>query len=280
MALGAPLAPLALVAAVLIGVLAGPVAGLGLAAPHSEPASAFRTALDGAAARGRVLVAFDPDIGTYAEVRPAVRAAFAHLVAHGASLSVVSFSAEGRALAIAELDRLATGGVEATRLLDLGFRAGAEAGLVGAVHDVIPPGRSGALAEALRAGGGGIGAFDFVLLVGGTEIGPRSWVEQVSPRVRNVPVAAIVPTVLQPLAAPYLRTGQLSALLATARDDAAFVELVRADSSVAGREASTVRDLPPPPLALLLGMLLTLAVLGDAVARRLRGQARDDRASA
>lgn len=273
--LAARLAPLALVAAVLIGVLVGPVAGLGLAAPRSEPASAFHTALDAPAARGRVLVAFDPDIGTYAEIRPAVRAALAQLVAHGASLSFVSFSPEGRSLAIAELDRLALGGVESTRLLDLGFRAGAEAGLVGAVHSVIPASRGGALADALRAGGGGISAFDLALVIGGTEIGPRSWVEQVGPRVPDLPVAAIVPTALQPLATPYLRTRQIGALLATARDDAAFVDLVRADASVAGREASTVRDLPPPPLAILLGMLLTLGVLGDAVARRLRGQPRD-----
>lgn len=270
------LAPLGLVAAVLIGVLVGPLAGLGLAAPRSEPARAFQIALDASTARGRVLVAFDPDIGTYAEIRPAVRAALAQLVAHGASLSFVSFSPEGRALAIAELERLGAGGVETTRLLDLGFRAGAEAGLVGAVHSVVPTGSGGALADALRAGGGGIGAFDLAVVVGGTEIGPRSWVEQVSPRVPDLPVAAIVPTALQPVAAPYLRTAQLEALLATARDDAAYVDLVRADGTVAGREASTVRDLPPAPLAILLGMLLTLAVLGDAVARRMRGQPRDD----
>ena len=268
--IGPRLAPLALVLVVAIGVAVGAVDGLGLGAPASVPARAFQATLDGTDARGRVLVAFDPDIGTYAEIRPAVRAALAQLAGHGASLSFISFSAEGRALAIAELARLERGGVESTRLLDLGFRAGAEAALIAAVRSAVPAGASGALAEGLRADGGGLGAFDLALVVGGTDIGPRSWVEQVAPRARDLATVAIVPTVLAPLTAPYERSGQLQAVLGTTRDDAAYVALVLADPTVAGRDATTVEDLPPAALPILLGMLLTLGALADAIATRLR----------
>ncbi len=268
--IGPRLAPLTLIAVIVIGVVVGSVGGLRLGAPRSAAAWAFQAALDGAVARGRVLVAFDPDIGTYAEIRPAVRAALAQLAAHGASLSFISFSPEGRALAVAELDRLGRGSVQASHLLDLGFRAGAEAGLIGAVRSAIPDAASGALADGLRADGGGVAAFDMTLVVGGTEIGPRSWVEQVAPRVPQLRALAIVPTVLEPLAAPYARSGQLAALLATTRDAAAYVDLVRGDPTVAGRPATTISDLPPAALPILLGMLLTLGALADAIAARFR----------
>lgn len=271
--LGARVAPLALVLVVVIGVVIGSVEGLGFGAPASVPARAFQAALEAADARGRVLVVFDPDIGTYAEIRPAVRAALAALAAHGASLSFISFSAEGRALAIAELGRLEAGGVESSRLLDLGFRAGAEAGLIAAARSAIPAAARGALADGLRSDGGGMDAFGLALVVGGTDIGPRSWVEQVTPRVPGLPTVAIVPTVLEPLAAPYERSGQLRAVLGTTRDAAAYVELVRADATVAGRPATTIEDLPPAALPILLGMLLTLGAFADAIAARLRAAA-------
>ena len=78
--------------------------------------------------------------------------------------------------------RLQDGGVESSRLLDLGFRAGAEAGLIAAARSAIPASARGALADGLRSDGGGLAAFDLALVVGGTDIGPRSWVEQVAPR--------------------------------------------------------------------------------------------------
>ena len=264
----AGLGPLGFLIVLAVGVSIGRLDGLALGVQQSEPAAAFQSALDVPSARGRVLVAFDADIGSYAEIRPAVRAALAEVAGHGASLSFVSFSPEGRALALGELDRLSGGGVEDTRLLDLGFRAGAEAGLIGAVRSIVPASASGTLADGLRDGGGGIAAFDLVLIIGGTEIGPRSWMEQVAPRLPALPTVAIVPTVLQPLAVPYLRTEQLTALLASTRDDAAYVELVRGDPGLAGREATTITDLPPSALPILLGMLVTLGALAEAIARR------------
>ena len=59
-----------------------------------------------------VLVGFDPDLGTYAEVRPTVRVLLEDLLARDARLAIVSLTAEGRALAIAERARLLEDGVD------------------------------------------------------------------------------------------------------------------------------------------------------------------------
>ena len=220
--------------------------------------------------RSRVLVAFDPDLGTYAEIRPAVRAALAQLVRGGGNLSFASFTPEGRALALAELDRLRRGGVESGRLLDLGFHAGAEAGLVAGVDRIVADEAAGALADALRAAGGGIGAFDLVLVVGGSELGPRSWVEQVGTRLPGLPLAAIVPTILQPQTIPYRVSGQLVALVAGVREGSTYVASVRDDATTAAREAERVTDLPPSSLPLLAAMLATILLLAEAIATRWR----------
>ena len=84
-------------------------------------------------------------------------------------------------------------------------------------------------------------------------------------------MVGIAPTFAQPELAPYLRTGQLVALLATVRDDAAFVEAV-AD----GGDQPTGSDALPSAAAMLLGMLVALVVLGRALVGalpRLRGAA-------
>ncbi len=50
----------------------------------------------------------------------------------------------------------------------------------------------------------GIGAFDAVLVIGGNDLGPRSWIEQVAPRIEEIPFIAVTPTVLLPEVQPYL----------------------------------------------------------------------------
>ena len=258
--------PLAFVAVVAVGTLLGIRLETVPAAPVAA-ATAVHLAL-GEVGRGRVLVAFDADIGTYPEIRPALRAALAQLVRGGASLSLVSYTPEGRALALDELDRLRRGGVEEGRLLDLGFHAGAEAGLVAGVTSIVPAEADGALANALREAGPGIGAFDVVLVVGGNELGPRSWVEQVGTRLPDVPIVGIAPTSLLPQAVPYRTTGQLAGLVVGAREVAAYVVAVR-DDPAAG--AAQLTDTPPSSIPLLIGMLMTLLLLADAIASRWRG---------
>ena len=261
----------ALLLALLVAIVAGSsLAGdfLQLANPDATRVAEMNAAFDALPEDALVLVAMDADLGTYPEIRPAVRAALADLQQRGASLSFVSVSVDGRAIAAAELARLRAAGDEGD-LLDLGFISGVEAGIVRLVGDALPAGAAGVVADAVTERGGGLAAFNLALLVGGTDVGPRSWVEQAGTRLPQMPMVAIAPTFAQPELAPYLRTGQLVALLATVRDDAAYVESF-------GAAGETAADAPPSAAAMLLGMVVALAVLVQALVRavpRLRGPA-------
>jgi hypothetical protein len=207
-----------------------------------------------------VLIAFDADLGTYAEIRATTRTAIDDLAAHGARLAIVSFTAEGRAIAAAERDRMARAGAGEPPA-DLGFVAGSEAGLVRSIESVVPSTAEGETFDAIRERGGGIGAFDMVLIVSGSDISARSWVEQVGSRLPNLSMVAIAPTFLDPELEPYLRSGQLSALISTLREGVAYAEAVAA--------GSTSDPGPTPgPLPMLVGMLVALAVLGEGAFRR------------
>ena len=259
MALWWPALLLALSIAVLIGSAASG-GTLQLANPDQSRVTEVRAAFDALPADALVLVAMDADLGTYPEIRPAVRAALDDLLARGVSVAFVSVSVEGRAVSAAELARLHSTGVDPDALLDLGFVSGVEAGMVRLVSDALPPGASGAMADAVTERGGGLAAFDMALLVGGGDVGPRTWVEQVGTRLPQLPMVGVAPTFAEPELAPYLRTGQLVALLATVRDDAAYVDSVTGTDS----EPAPADDLPSAA-AMLLGMLVALAVLGRAL---------------
>jgi hypothetical protein len=239
----------------------GSRAGLRLASPDRSHVDQFQAAIAGLPSAALVLVGVDADLGTYPEIRAATRAALADLLARGAQLAIVSFTPDGRAIAAAELNRIARlgGGVVP---LDLGFVAGSEAGLVRAVASILPASAGGPIAEGIRARGGGIGAFDMVLIVSGSDISARSWVEQVGPRLPKLMMVAIAPTFLDPELEPYLRSGQLAALLATLREGIAYAETVTAGSGAGG-------DPTPAPLPMLVGMLTALVVLVQAALRPL-----------
>jgi hypothetical protein len=252
---------LALAVAAIVGSRVTPGTALQLANPDPIRSAQVRAVFAQLPDRALVLVAMDPDLGTYAEIRPTLRAAFDDLRQRGASLAFVSVSAEGRAIAAAELERLRVAGASGDSLMDLGFVAGAEAGMVRLVGDALPVDAAGRMAEAISAGGGGIGAFQMMLLVGGTDVGPRSWVEQVGTRLPDLPMIAVAPTFLQPELAPYLRTGQLAGLLATVRDGAAFTEAA----------TDSPNDRPPSALAMLVGLLVAIVVLGRQLLGSLPG---------
>ena len=236
--------PVALIA-VLAVAWAIPVPGwLRLGTPDGRAADAMTAALDALPEAPDVLVGFDPDLGTYAEVRPTVRALFADLLDRGAGMDVVSLTAEGRALGIAELDRLERGGADATALRDLGFVAGAEAGLVD-------------LAQGLGE------RYDAVVVIGGNDLGPRSWVEQVVPRVEDVAMLAVTPAVLLPEVRPYLAAGQLEAALITPRDGASYRAALEPGDA---QQAAESRE--PATLAIFVGMLAAAAVLAQALGAR------------
>ncbi len=234
---------------------------LRMATSDRSRADGLRAVVANLPIEGLVLVAFDADLGTYAEIRGTTRAALADLAAHGLRLAFVSFTPEGRAIAAAELERLgrvATG----TKPTDFGFMAGAEAALVRAISGVVPTAASGDVADAVRSAGGGLAAFDMVLIVSGSDLSARSWVEQVGARLPALPMVAIAPTFLDPELAPYLRSGQLTALVATLREGVAYAQAI---PSRPGDDRGPIAT----PLPMLLGMLVALAVLAEAGARRL-----------
>ncbi len=178
------LGPLLLVIALAVAWQVPDVGWLDLAAPDAEVAERMTAALDALGEEPRVLVGFDADIGTYAETRPTVRAMLADLLARDARLAFVSLTAEGRALASAELARLDRVEANPARLLDLGFIPGAEAGLVDLTRR-IRVSYEGDHAFAREVEATGIGTFDAVLVIGGNDLGPRSWIEQVAPASRR-----------------------------------------------------------------------------------------------
>ena len=253
-----------LLAALAAAWLASSAAGLSLrlASPDRSHVDQLRLAIGDLTPGALVLVAVDADLGTYPEIRAATRAALSDLLAHGALLAIVSFTPEGRAIAVAERDRMAREG--AAPPVDLGWVAGSEAGMVRGIAGIVPEAATGPVAEAIRRRGGGIGAFDAVLTVSGSDISARSWVEQVGSRLPELPIMAIAPTFLDPELEPYLRSGQLAALLATMREGIAYAEAVDAGSRPVGGSA-------PAPLPMLVGMLVAIAVLAEAGLRRLAG---------
>jgi hypothetical protein len=234
---------------------------LRLANPDKTRADQLRAVIAGLPPDALVLVGFDPDLGTYAEIRATARAALLDLMAHGARLAFISFTAEGRALAAAELDRLRRQGLGVS-IGDLGFTAGAEAGLVRSVTDIVPADVAGPVADSIRTHGGGMDAFNLVLVVSGGDLSARSWIEQVRPRLPSLSLVAIAPTFLEPELVPYLRSGQLRGLIATVQDGVAYSEEVPI-----GTSAPPNRQIAPLPM--LVGMLLALGVLVGSALRRM-----------
>jgi hypothetical protein len=265
----ARLAPLAVPLAVGLALIVPQPAGLELAAGGSARAVDFAELVGGRANDAVVLVAFDPDLGTYPEIRPTVRALLTDLLDRGTDLAFVSFTPEGRALGSIELARLADAGVAEERVADLGFRSGAEAALVELTRDPLAGvSATGRAAEALSQSG--LKGLGLAIVVGGNDLGPRSWIEQVRTRAPSVPIAAITPTVLLPELTPYLESGQLAGLLGTVADGAAY------RAQLAGTLPAAIEGeaRPPNPLALVAGILLAVVVLGQSAAAALAGAAR------
>jgi hypothetical protein len=257
-ALAARLAPLLLVVALAAALLAGLDDRLMLESADDGAARAVTAALDAMPDDALVLVGFDPDVGTYAEIRPTVRTVLADLLNRGATLALVSLTADGRALAIAELARMDRSEANPRQLIDLGFLPGAEAALV-----ALARGIDGGSQDPIRADLAS--SPDLAVVIGGIDLGPRSWVEQVQPRIDGMPIVAVAPTVLLPELEPYRASGQLAALIGTPRDGAAY----RAHAELGRLERMVDPSAGPSPAAILLGLLVAIAVLGQAFGSRL-----------
>ncbi len=268
------LAPLALVVGLAVAWLLPtmPFLALGMGA-NTAAGSDLHVAIGALPDRPLVVVDMDPDLGTYPEIRFATRAALADLFAVGARVALVSFSPEGRAIAIAEIARLREEGAGGDRLVDLGFRSGGEAALVQLAGEPIASdvgGDAGPILDALRARGGGLAGFDLALVVGGGEMSPRSWIEQIEPRVPGLAVAAVTPTFLLPEMQPYRDAGQLVALAGTLPQGVAYGTAVAAGGTSSG--PGRVPEPAPRDAAILLGMLIAIGVLVESGASSLVGR--------
>jgi hypothetical protein len=252
------LAPLLLVVALAAALLAGLDDRLMLESADDATARAVTAAFDAMPDDALVLVGFDPDVGTYAEIRPTVRAVLADLLNRGATLAVVSLTPDGRALAIAELARMDRAEANPRQLMDLGFLPGAEAALV-----ALARGIDGGSQDPIRADLPS--APDLAVVIGGIDLGPRSWVEQVQPRIDGMPIVVVAPTVLLPELEPYRASGQLAALIGTPRDGATY----RAQAELGRPERMVDPSGGPSPAAILLGLLVAIGVLGQAFGSRL-----------
>jgi hypothetical protein len=266
----ARLAPLVLLVALALALVLPTPDELGLADPDAETVANWQARLDALPRDPLVLVAFDPDLGTYAEIRPTVRTLVADLLDRDARLGFVSITPEGRALALAELDRLARATANPTRLVDLGFVPGAEAAIVGLTRSLPDPRTDNAAARRLAEAG--LGGVDAIVVVGGNDLGPRSWVEQAAPRLDAPVILAVAPTILLPELQPYLGSGQLAGLIGTPRDGAGY----RGEVELGGLTRLAV-DVEPRPIPILVGVVVAIGVLGLALGRRLRPNGRDAR---
>jgi hypothetical protein len=263
------LGPLAALAILALAVVVPQPAGVETGAGGSSRSDAFVGLLDGLPDGAAVLVAFDPDLGTYAEIRPTVRGLLADLLDRGIDLAFVSLTPEGRALASIEIARLAAAGVDAARVTNLGFRTGAEAALLELVSDPLAAVEArGDAADVLAESG--LKGLALTVVVGGNDLGPRSWIEQVRTRIPTLRVAAVTPTVLLPELNPYLGAGQLDGLLGTVADGAAY----RVQLAPGVRTAAIGADAQPMPLALLAGMLLAAVILAQSAAASVAGAMR------
>ena len=257
-ALAARVAPLALLVILAIATLLPLDERLRLESGDPSVADRWAEALDALPGGADVLVGFDPDLGTYAEVRPTVRSVLAELLDRGHQLAFVSLTPEGRALALAEAERLVREGAPPQDVADLGFVPGAEAALVSLTRTLPQPVVDDALGR--RLADEGLAGVEAILVVGGNDLGPRSWVEQVATRVEGVPLLAIAPTVLLPELLPFVATGQLEALVATPRDGATLRASVDFDAT---EDLATTEG--PSTAALLLGTAVAILVLGQAL---------------
>src|SRR6185503_16356994 len=77
-----------LLALAVASLLSGSIGGLRLASPDRSRVDQMRSAIGNLPDGALVLLAFDADLGTYAEIRATTRSAIDDLRAHGARLAI------------------------------------------------------------------------------------------------------------------------------------------------------------------------------------------------
>lgn len=228
--------------------------------PLNPSTARFYETVNALAPGAAVLLAFDYDPGTQAEMAPQARAVLLHLQQKGARLVAMSLLPQGPALAEEAL-RLAISKQEyryGENYINLGYLAGEEAALAIAGEDMVAA-FGVDYAERRPLSGQPIlrdirGAKDFALVVvfAGEERSARRWLEQIQGRYK-VKMAAGVSAAAAPQLEPYLQSGQLKGLL-TGLPGAAEYELLlnRPGSAVQMLDAQSLAHLVIV-VAILLG---------------------------
>jgi len=216
---------LLLLVAVVIPLLMGPIYGPLDAADLRAGGERFYRVLDGQGAtplpeNALVLIAFDYNPATSAELALQARAIVEHLRRRDARIMALSLYPEGAALAWDVLDELeGQGYVYGTDYIHLGYLPNQ----VAAVRYFLDAGPTGEGQSDFKSGQPvtqypitqGITDLSFVDLMielTGNEGTLRTWVEQVAART-TLPLVAGVSAAIAPYAQPYLDSGQLQALL-------------------------------------------------------------------
>jgi len=266
---------LLLLAAVVVPILMVPIYGPADAEALQTGAEAVYTLLDGRGAIGLpvdsvVVVAFDYNPATAAELSLQARAILDHLMRRRVRIMAISLYPEGAALAGDLLDELAAkqGYTYGEDYLHLGYlpnqpvsvRYFLNSGPAGKGRTDYRNGRE-VSRYPVAQGVKDLSAVRLVIELAGNDNTLRTWVEQIAVRA-NVPVVAGVSAAIAPYAWPYLDSGQLQALLVGLPGAAEY-------EAQAGRQGKAIDSLGSQVAA--QSAIVLLIVLGNLVHLVTRG---------
>ncbi len=213
-----------------------------------------------------VLLAFEYDPASAAELSAPAGALVEHLMIRGLPLVVLSTRPAGPALAAqvleaqAEAHRYAYG----ANYVNLGFVPGNSTGLSALADNLQTErpvdfaGDATIWAQPPLAGVQGVRDFALVVVISATPEGVRQWMEQVWPLARETPFVAVISAGAEPLVQPYVQSAhpQLAGLLSGFSGAAAYEQLNGRPGAALGRWDSFGYGLIAATAILFVGILL------------------------
>ncbi|UCC61835.1 MAG: hypothetical protein JSV36_13695, partial [Anaerolineae bacterium] len=266
---------LLLLAAVVVPILVGPIYGPLDAADLWAGAESFYAVLDGRGGvtlpeSAAVIVAFDYNPATAAELSLQARAVIDHLMRRGVRIMGISLYPEGAALAWDVLDELAAeqGYVYGENYIHLGYLPNQPA----SVRHFLNSGPTGEGQSdyqsglpvnqyAVAQGVTDLSSVDLVVELAGDASTLRTWIEQITAQADR-PVVAGVSAATAPYARPYLNSGQLRALLVGVPGAAEYEAQLGRSGRAIDSLGSQVAAQAVVILLILLGNLVHLVTRG------------------
>jgi hypothetical protein len=208
-----------IIALALLGMVAYTLAFNTSLTPMPKPADIpaevidFQNRIGGLPADAQVLIAFDYEPAMAGEMESAAVAVFSQLNQKGASLTFISTSPVGPAMAESFLDRLGVRyGISYTNFTSLGYLPGGPAGLQAFARQpqlVTPHNLEGFVGEEeARVWAGplaqGLAGFGMVIVMTENPDTARLWIEQVQPKLaQTTPLMMIISAQAEPMVRPY-----------------------------------------------------------------------------